>query len=103
MRTIRSSSRLPGGGWVSAAPGDGVCWGGGVCMWAGVLPGRGCMPSGGVCPVRVSAQGGRGWQTPPVDRMTDTCENITLAQLRFADGENCSFILERKRHRFHKG
>ena len=40
---------------------------------------------GVVCPVRVSAQQGclpRGvWQTPPVDRMTDRCKNITLSQL----------------------
>ena len=57
MRTIRSTSRLLGAGGVSA---QGVSAQGVVCL------------------------GGRGnvWQTPPMDRMTDACENITLSQLR---------------------
>ena len=56
MSTVRCSGRHWGGG-VSA---QGV---GGVCL------GEGCLLGGGVC------------QTPPVDRMTDTCKNITLLQL----------------------
>ena len=60
MRTVRCSGR-PGGmsaqGCVSA--------GGVVCLPVGVCPG-GCLPAS---------------NPPPVDRMTDTCENITLPQL----------------------
>ena len=58
MRTVRCSGRL----------------GGGVCL-------EGCLPGG------VSAQGGVApnpdpeADTPPVDRMTDACENITFPQL----------------------
>ena len=81
---------------------------GGVSAWGGVCPG-GVYP-GGVCPwgmsaQKVSAQGGcllKGeaawgvstqgvsawgclpsacWDIPPMDRMTDACENITLPQL----------------------
>ena len=71
MRTVRSSSRLPGD----------------VCL--GV-----CLPRGCVCPEDMSAWGvcicprglclprGEGCfcRHPPVDRMTDACENITLPQ-----------------------
>ena len=42
----------------------------GVCL-GGWLP-RGCLPG-------ESAQGG--YDSPPVDRMTDACENITFPQL----------------------
>ena len=55
MRTVRSSGAVEGGVSQHAL-------GGGVC------PG-GCLPS--AC-----------WDTPPVDRMTDACKNITLPQLR---------------------
>ena len=65
-----------------------ICWGGG-CLPGGVSAQRGCLPRGGVCPGvclpgGVSAQGAGVSagvclaDTPPVDRMTDPCENITL-------------------------
>ena len=69
--TVHCSGRRRGGrgGWVYPS----MHWAGGVC------PG-GCLSGGGgvldVCPgEEVSA-------APPVDRMTDACENITLPQLR---------------------
>ena len=79
MRTGRSlnvcCSLLPGG--VSAQ--GGVCLvQGGVCLVRGVcLPG----PGGGVCLVPGGSAWSRGGarRTPPVDRITDTCKNITLA------------------------
>ena len=45
---------------------------------------RGGSLSGGVCP------GGflSGRPLPPVDRLTDACESIALAQTSFADGNN---------------
>ena len=59
----------------------------GVCP-AGVCPG-GCLP-GGQCLLggAVSTQGWGVWpggvcQTPPVNRMTDACKNITLPQLSY--------------------
>ena len=55
MRTFRCSDHFGGGG---------------------VCPGSVCC--GGVCPGGMSAQGGL---HPPVDRQTDTCENITFPQL----------------------
>ena len=30
--------------------------------------------------------------TPPVNRMTDACENITLPQTSFAGGKNANFV-----------
>ena len=82
MRTGRSLtvcwSLLPGGGGVWSGEGvvlGGVCgpggwsrgvWSGGVWSWGVSLPGGG-----------VSLP-----ETPPVDRITDACKNITLAQLR---------------------
>ena len=71
MRTVRCSSRncLPGG-----------------CLARGCLP-RGCLAGGvfaqggvGVCPGGC-LPGGACARHPPVNRMTDTCENITLPQL----------------------
>ena len=47
----------------------------GVSAW-GCLP-RGCLPTGCVCPRGVSARVHAGIH-PPVGRMTDACENITL-------------------------
>ena len=52
MHTIRCSGRL---------------WGEGVCL-------GGCLPREGVCPGGVC-------ETPPVNRITDRCKNITLPQL----------------------
>ena len=93
MRTGRSLTvcwrLLPGGGVY--LPGLG-----GVCLVQGGLPGRGGGlpglvgegslpgPGGSAC----SWGGGLASQhalrqtTPPVDRITDACKNITLAQLR---------------------
>ena len=64
--------RIPVGVGVPA-PGEGV---GGVCSRGGyLLQGDACSLGGGI------SQHAMG-QTPPVDRMTHTCKNITLAQLR---------------------
>ena len=66
MRIARCSSRLLGR----------ECLSGGVCLGAEGLSG-GVYPGAGVCMPACT------WtDTPPVDRMTDTCENITLQQLR---------------------
>ena len=72
MRTVRSSSRLLGGGCLPP--------GGGVCPSWGVYPGDvypgGCLPGG--C---VSQHALR--QTPPCTKfLTHACENITFPQLR---------------------
>ena len=74
----------------------GVCSKGGVCSQGGVCSGEvsapgGCLLWGGFLLWGVSAQGGCGGipacteaDNPPlpVDRITDACKNITLAQLR---------------------
>ena len=67
MRTDRCSGRLGG------------CLPRGVSAQGRVVcPGWGCLPSG------VSAWGclPRGCTPPPMDRMTDACENITFQQPR---------------------
>ena len=57
----------PGGGGVPGPGGGGVPGLGGVwCAWGG----------GGLASQHALRQ------TPPVDRITDACKNITLAQLR---------------------
>ena len=108
MRTVQCSGRHWGGGgrgvcsWGVSAPWGGVCsWGGllllgGVCSsWGVSAPLGGCLLLlgvvcswggglfllGGVCswggiPACTDAD------PSPVDRMTDTCKNITLPQLR---------------------
>ena len=69
MRTGRSltvcCSMLPGGGGLPGLGGS-PCWG--VSAWSGggCLPG----PEGGALPAR---------RPPPVNRITHTCKNITLA------------------------
>ena len=73
----------PGGGLLPGGSGPGG-WGsalrGVVCSWGVSAPG-GVSGPGGSAP-------GRGGITacteadPPVDRITDACKNITLAQLR---------------------
>ena len=50
-----------------------------VCQ--GCLPG-GVFSQGGVCLEEVCLPRGDVWQTPPLNRITDACENITLSQLR---------------------
>ena len=73
MHTVRCNGSLAGG--LSAWSGGCLLgWGGclligGVCLTLGCLPGQG-----------VSTRGG-GLHLPPVDRMTDACENITFPQL----------------------
>ena len=79
-----------------SSPKGGVCSGGGgggrgVCsqgVCSGDVCSRGVSALGGVGSRGVSAHGGGGIpacteaDTLPVDRITDTCKNITLAQLR---------------------
>ena len=65
MRTVRCTGRWVGA-CIPACTGQGVCvypsmyWAGGVCLSGGGLP----------------------HTPPPVGRMTDACEHITLPQLR---------------------
>ena len=63
---LQCSSRRGGG---LPGPGGVVAWsgGGGGCLVPG---GGGCLFPGG---------GGGSPETPPVNRITDTCKNITLA------------------------
>ena len=106
MRTARSSSHYWGGVWAwSASISPWVCawiWSpsisplevgleGGVSLaggspWRGVsLEGVGCLLGGGC----LLGRGGIPACTeadPPVNRMTDACENITLPQTSFAGG-----------------
>ena len=49
--------------------------------WQGGLPGRGVSLAGGVSQHALR-------QIPPLNRMTDACENITLPQTSFAGGKN---------------
>ena len=56
---------------------------------SGVCVPRGCLPVGGGLPGGVSDIGG-GVHLPPVDRMTDTCENITFPQLLLRTVKICS-------------
>ena len=76
------ASASPGGGlvWGVSGPGGsgpggvlplgGVSGPGGVWSWGGLLRGRGSSP----CPGGFPLPG-----DPPVNRITDTCKNITLA------------------------
>ena len=67
--TVCGRLLLPGGG---SAPGGGG-WSGGVSDPGGVL-----LPGGGGIPACTEAD----TLPTPVDRITDACKNITLAQLR---------------------
>ena len=74
---------LPGLGGFLPDLGGGLPGPGGVCLVRGGLPGLGGLPGPGevclvwgVCLVR---GGGGSLETPPVNRITDTCKNITLA------------------------
>ena len=77
LLTVSPSMHCAGG----EVPDPGGAWSGGVCS-------EGCLVQGG------SAPGGGGWwypsmpeaDTPPVNRMTDRCKNITLPQTLFAGG-----------------
>ena len=76
MCTVRCSGR-----WGGMYPS--MHWAGGCLL--GVSAQGGVCP-GGVCPgdsAGMTAQRGVCQTPPPVNRMTDTCENITLPQLRF--------------------
>ena len=75
-------------------PGGGSPWRGvsleGESPWRGVLPGGGS-PWRGVSLEGVSLEGVSQHalrQTPPVNRMTDACENITLPQTSFEAVKN---------------
>ena len=77
MRTVRNSSHLLRGRGV---PGPGGCaWSGGL----GVPGPRGCLLGGGAWSRGVSAGGVVSQhalrQTPPLNRMTNRCKNITFA------------------------
>ena len=65
----------PGG----SAPGGGVCSGG--CLVPGDVCSRGCVVPGG-CLLRGGIPACTEADTSAVNRMTDACKNITLAQLR---------------------
>ena len=90
MRTGRSltvcCSLLPGGGSL-LGPGGCLPGSGGVLLGPGGLPGKnpgGGLPGPGGC---LPAGGGSAWsrggspETPTVYRITDTCQNITLATI----------------------
>ena len=74
-----------------------TCLGEVPAQGAGGVPAKGGVPALGVnlpggVPARgegaVPARGGTCPGTPPVNRMTDRCKNITLPQTSFADGNN---------------
>ena len=73
-----------GSSWKGVSLVGGSPWG---SPWQGVsleggLPGRG-----------IYLAGGSPWQNPPpVNRMTDACENITLPQTSFAGGKNFASV-----------
>ena len=60
----------------SASRGGSGPGGGGVSGPGGSAPGGVCLVRGGGIPACTEAE------PPPVDRITDACKNITLAQLR---------------------
>ena len=75
---------VPGGvPSLGGVPGLGGCtWSWGVYLVLGGVPGPG---------------GGCTWSgTPPVNRMTNRCKNITLPQTSFAGGNNVCFSLVRQ-------
>ena len=75
--------RVTGPGGVPGPRGVYLVWGVGVmgAPGPGGVPARGGVPGlGGYLP-RYS---------PPVNRMTNRCKNITLPQTSFAGGKNCS-------------
>ena len=78
-----------------------ICWGGGMQAWLACVLGGMCawgmhawghvclegMHSRGcACPGGVYARGMCAMHAPPMNRRTDTCENITLPQTSFAGG-----------------
>ena len=100
MRTARSSSRRGGGSPCRGLPPSwGVSLRGvgvppsqrGVSVPGGVPPSGGVLPAGGGCllPRGSPCQGGfLDGRSPPVNRMTNRCKNITLPQTSFAGGKN---------------
>ena len=60
--------------------------------WGNACPG-GCLPGGHACPGAVHVQGVCVACMPPVNRMTDACENITLHQTSLAGGKNAETLL----------
>ena len=78
---------VPGLGDVPG-PGMYLVWG---CTWLGGVPGQGVPGARGVPGQGCTWSWGWGWctcpGTPPVNRMTDRCKNITLPQTSFAAGK----------------
>ena len=110
--TRMHSSRMPTGRSLTVCcrllPGGGVCLvPGGVLPDGGVLPGPGgsAWSQGGFCLVRAGVSawsqggvclvpGGGSLETPPVNRITDTCKNITLATTSLRPVMNLSLNVE---------
>ena len=88
----------PGGGLLRGGSGPGGCLlrGGVVLHAGGVSALGGCLLPGGVWSGGFSMAGGSGkenppgWEnpSPPVNRMTDRCKNITLAKTSFRPVKN---------------
>ena len=72
---------VSGLGGISGPGGSGL----GVCVWSGGVSGLGgCLVQGCVWSGDVSGPGGHAWSgTPPMNRMTHRCKNITLAKTSF--------------------
>ena len=80
-------SLVPGGGGVLLGPGGGSPWSWGGSPWSGgVLLG----PGGGFSLV----PGGFSRGPPPVNRITDTCKNITLATTSLRPVKMVSILFE---------
>ena len=94
---------------------SGLCFPGGVSAWS-----RGCLPGpGGVCLVQGISPclGGSAWsggvlpawggspcpETPPVNRITDTCKNITLATTSLRPVMNLTHNIKKDQRWAHKG
>ena len=86
LKTRLHSSRMRTARALTVSPSM-LCAGGvppgGVLLWGGLLLG-GCLLLGGLLQGGVSQHALR--QTPPVNRMTNRCKNITLPQTSFAGG-----------------
>ena len=78
------SQRVPAWSGGVSGPGGVPAWSGGGCLVpGGYLPGPGVVYLPGPRGVYLPGRGGVWLGTPPVDRMTHACENITLAKTSF--------------------
>ena len=85
----RGVSLAGGSPWQGGPPSRGVSLAGGLPPWQGGSPWqRGVSLAGGLPPW----QGGLPGRPPPVNRITDACENITLPQTSFAGSNNKEFL-----------